>query len=239
MVDRVKLSGDILRPFTGEGDVVAWLNKLKLVAKLQKIEDVASLIPLYLEGNALAVYLEMGQRDQTDAESIEKILKTAFSESSFEAYNKLRKFAWTGESVDVYAAELRRLAGLSGYVGRGLERTVKMAFVSGFPDRISLELQRMSGIETMEVEDLLKHARVLAKHPDELGAVATSSSRDVSGKKWRSSMWKERGSNVRCFVCNGPHLKKDCKEPRPDIICYRCGQAGHISRSCPLLQGNE
>ena len=51
MGDRVKLSSDILRPFTGEGN---------LVAKLQKIEDIATLIPMYLEGNARAVYLEMG-----------------------------------------------------------------------------------------------------------------------------------------------------------------------------------
>ena len=71
--------------------MVAWLNKLKLVTKLQKIEDIATLIPMYLERNALAVYLEMGERDQSDAESIEKGLKTVFSEDSFKAYNKLRR----------------------------------------------------------------------------------------------------------------------------------------------------
>ena len=63
------LSSDILRLFTGEGYVVMWLNKLKLVVKLQKIEDIATLIPMYLEGNALAIYLEMGERDQPDGES--------------------------------------------------------------------------------------------------------------------------------------------------------------------------
>ena len=106
----------------------------------------------------------------------------AFSEDSFEAYNKLRRVAWTGESVDVYAAEIRRLEGLVGYVGQGLKKTVKMAFVSGFPDRISMELQRLTGIDTMEVEELLKHARVLAKHPNQLGAVATSTG-DIPGEK--------------------------------------------------------
>ena len=42
--EQVMLSSEILRPFTGEGDVVMWLNKLKLFAKLQKIEDGATLI---------------------------------------------------------------------------------------------------------------------------------------------------------------------------------------------------
>ena len=43
-------SSDILRLFTGEGDLVTWLYMLKLVAKLQKIEDVATLIPKCLVG---------------------------------------------------------------------------------------------------------------------------------------------------------------------------------------------
>ena len=57
-----------------------------------------------------------------------------------------------------------------------------MAFVSDFPNRISMKLLQLTGIGTMEVEELLKHARVLAKHPDELGAVATST-RDIPGEK--------------------------------------------------------
>ena len=91
----------------------------------------------------------------------------AFSEDTFEVYNKLRKVTWTGEPVDVYTVEIRWLAGLVGYTGRSLEKTVKMAFMSGFPDRISMELQQLAGIENMEVEEVLRHA-------SELGAVATS-----------------------------------------------------------------
>ena len=64
----------------GEGDVVMWLNKLKP----QKIEDIETLIPMYLEESALAVYLEMEVRDQADAENIEYRLKTAFSEGAFD-----------------------------------------------------------------------------------------------------------------------------------------------------------
>ena len=85
----MRLSSDILRPFTGKGDMAVWLNKLKLVAMLQKIEDVVILIPMYLEGNVLAVSLEMGEKDHADTESIEKRLKMAFSENAFEA-EKLR-----------------------------------------------------------------------------------------------------------------------------------------------------
>ena len=96
--------------------MVVWLNKLKLVAKLRKIEDVVTLIPMYLKGNAHTVYLEIGEKDQANAESIEKQLKMSFLEGIFEAYNKLRKVTWTGEPVDVYTVEIRRLAGLVIYM---------------------------------------------------------------------------------------------------------------------------
>ena len=62
---------------------------------------------MYLKGNALAVYLEMGEKDQADAESIAKRLKTAFSVGAFEVDNKLRTVTWTGEPVDVYAVEIK------------------------------------------------------------------------------------------------------------------------------------
>ena len=59
-------------------------------------------------------------------------------------------------------------------MGQIFEKTIKIAFVSGFPDCISMELQRLAGIENMEVEEVLRHAWVLAKQTSELGAVATS-----------------------------------------------------------------
>ena len=71
---------------------------------------------MYLEGNALTVYLEMGEKDQADTESIEKRLKMAFLEGAFDADDKLRKVTWTGEPVDMYAAEIRWQAGLVGYM---------------------------------------------------------------------------------------------------------------------------
>ena len=34
---KVHISSDIIKPFSGEGDVVAWLKKVRLVAKLQNV----------------------------------------------------------------------------------------------------------------------------------------------------------------------------------------------------------
>ena len=60
----LRLGKDVIQPFNGEGDVVGWIKKVKLVAKLQKVQDLASFILLFLHGDALALYLEISNEDQ-------------------------------------------------------------------------------------------------------------------------------------------------------------------------------
>ena len=138
---KVRLGNDILQPFSGEGDVVAWLKSVRLVARLQHIDDVASLLQLCLEGDALTLYIEMKEEDQKDISLIEALLKEAFTDGAFTAYRKLTMVSWAGERVDVYADKIRQLAGLTGFEGAGMERFTKLAFVTGFPNAISIELQ--------------------------------------------------------------------------------------------------
>ena len=87
---RLRLGKDVIPPFSGEGDVVGWIKKVKLVAKLQKVQDLVTFIPLFLHGDALALYLEMSNEDQVQVEQIEMRLVMAFTEGPFEAYEKLK-----------------------------------------------------------------------------------------------------------------------------------------------------
>jgi hypothetical protein len=79
---------DMLRPFDGRGDLRSWITKVKLVAKLQKITELADFIPLYLEGDALALYLELSDAEKADAQVIEKKLLSAFTDSAFVSFAK-------------------------------------------------------------------------------------------------------------------------------------------------------
>lgn len=236
-----RISSEMLKTFSGEGDVVAWLSKVKLVAKLQDIADVASLIPLYLDGDALALYLEMREEDRLSADAIEEKLKEAFTEGSFVAYGKLSRMVWTGESVDVFANNIRRLAGLAGFNGGGLRQMVKMAFINGFPDHISIALQQLPGVNTMEVAELITQARVLARQKErEQGSVAVAQrsklQQEIVKDEEPRGLWQRPRFAGRCYRCQGPHMARECREPKPEVTCYRCGKVGHISRFCP--QGN-
>ena len=151
---KVHLDSNILKPFSGEGDVVAWLKKVRLVARLQHVDDVTSLLPLYLEGDALALYMEMKEEDQKDISLIKARLKKAFMDGAFTAYRKLTMVRWDGERVNVYVNKIRQLAGLAGFKGAGLERFTKLPFIRGFPNAISTELQQALKIETLAMGDL-------------------------------------------------------------------------------------
>ena len=119
--------------------------------RLPHVDDVTSLLLLYLEGDALALYMEMKEEDQQDISLIEARLKEAFMDGAFTAYRKLTMVRWAGEHVNI----IRQLAGLAGFEGAGLERFTKVAFVIGFPNAISIQLQQAPNIKTLAMGDLL------------------------------------------------------------------------------------
>ena len=99
-------------------------------------------------------YLEMSEEDQKSKDKITERLLSAFTDSSFVAFGKLvikRCLRWLGEPVDVFANDMRKLARLAGFEGESLERLVRLNFVNGFPEHISVELQQMPGVEKLEM----------------------------------------------------------------------------------------
>lgn len=77
-----------------------------LVARQQCIDDLVSFIPLYFDGLALALYLEMEEKDQLSTEKIEDWLMEALAEGPFMAYGQLGKARWMDEQADVFADEI-------------------------------------------------------------------------------------------------------------------------------------
>ena len=124
--------------------------------------------------------------------------------------------------MDVFANDIRKLARGCGLKGDGLEQVVKLAFITGFPDHIAVELQQIQDVEKMSVGDVLKRARILASN-SESGSVAAP----AIGRS---------GQGIKCFGCGGPHIVRNCpnqeKREKKEARCYRCG-GGHIVKYCP------
>ena len=108
-----------------------------------------------MEGGALAFYLEMDVAKRADYNLLCQELMRAYNDIEFVAYSKLRTAKWTGEPVDVFVNNIRKLARGCGLKGDGLEQVVKLAFVTEFPDHIAVELQQIQDVEKMSVGDVL------------------------------------------------------------------------------------
>ena len=147
----------------------------------------------------------------------------AFTDSQVVSYCKLKTAKWTGEAVDVYANKIRKQARGCGFVDEGLEQIVKLAFITGFPDSIAVELQQVQGIEKLNVSDIIGRARVLAANAG-AGNVAAPGFNQAGGRQ-----------PLECFNCRGPHMVRNC--PHPDkrktepVKCHNCG-GNHKVKFC-------
>lgn len=224
-----------LKCFSGDGgeDISIWLKKVNLVAKIKKIEDVVSLIPLYLEGAAFAVYDQMAEDKKMNKDDVEKVLLTAFTQNNFGAYDSLRLRSWCpGESVDVFLSDIRRLVTLAGIDS---EQTVRCAFICGLPADVSNQLRASAQINNQPLDVVVTQARVLMSVRVHSNAMVAVSDSPAPGEKRHGQGARRK---LECFECGGDHLARVCKNKKP-FACWTCGENGHISRNCTSASGNS
>ena len=231
---------------SSEHSVTEWLEKLELVCKLRKISDEASVIPLRLTGGAFAVYLQLAESDRKSTEKVKEALLAAFEVDQYMAYEQFisRKLR-SGETPDVYLAELRRLASLFGGMS---DKALACAFVAGLPEGVRQLLRAGSRLEALDLDQILARARAILKDD---GTVGSSPEACLGASAKPSVELCAATTSLRCYMCGGPnHLARDCLAPhaagaggrgtigrsRRRGKCYRCGATGHFASAC---QGNE
>jgi hypothetical protein len=206
---------DVVEPFSGECDIVQWLERLTMVAKRLKETTLVDVMPLYLVGPAYAVFSELPESSKADAECIAAALKEAFGLNPFLAYEQLTTRKWRrGEAVDVYMAELRRLAKLADVEG---DMVLRRQFIVGLPPAVSRELRATAQVNKTSLSAILDRARAL---------MAESSMTETIGAFAATKLVHRRSDDGG---------RSDAMDTRR---CYRCGKA-HLIRNCPEVQGNS
>ena len=75
---------DIFEKYDGTSDAATWLQRTKVIAKIQDV-GLTVLFPVLLLSDAYAVYDGLGEEDKKDASKIEDVLLQAFSLDAFAA----------------------------------------------------------------------------------------------------------------------------------------------------------
>ena len=74
------------------------------------MNKVQHILPLQLQGGALAVYRRFNKEQRADAEQIKQALITAYATDKFNAFNQfMTQHLRPGETVDEFLADLHQL----------------------------------------------------------------------------------------------------------------------------------
>lgn len=216
-------------------EVVEWLGKLELVCKLRGFTELHTVVPLRLTGGAFSVYQQLTSSDKEEYTKIKEALILAFAADKFVAYEQfVSRRLRDGESIDVYLADLRRLAELFGGMTDG---GLSCAFVAGLPETARHILRAGSRMESMDINQLLNRARAVLA--DENHGAGTST--HLSYVSSHTAAPASSGlSVVRCLACNQPnHYARNClggrggrRGGRGSVRCFTCGRRGHVTAMC-------
>lgn len=209
-----------MEKFNGDGDILNWISKLKMLRKVQNVkEEFYQIVPLLLEDNAYEFYAQLKSETQTDSDSLEAALKSAFGIDSFEAFERLRSRRWNeGESVYVYLANIRKYASACDIEN---DSFILHSFITGLPENAAKQLRTQVKMKNADIDDIVEKTRVILN--EERSKSLVMSMTDVS-------------RNERLRKCNNcgrlGHIMKNCRFHKVDVTCFRCGEKGHIAPKC-------
>ena len=247
-----KLDGYV-RPYRGgQDDLDSFWAKFQVVAVLQKWdtgEKRMANLPLFLDGEAFTVYNEMSASDRKDPDKVKGKFQQAFGMTVAQAYSRFTKrLMRADESIDNYAADLKRLLSASGQVADDSNPVLIEQFISGLPRDFAREL-RMNGTRST-VSDCVEYVRRLRSAEESSGRAVTAYGGGTGG--YGSSRHRQQsgsgrpGKQVLCFNCQTVgHYARDCPQPRKagasrsrpvQCQCHFCDGMGHIISECEAFR---